>query len=582
MTKAKKGNIQVETQNIFPVIKKWLYSDKDIFIRELVVNGCDAITKLKKLASLGEAEIQDEEFRIDIACDKDAKTITITDNGIGMTQEEVDKYINQLAFSGAADFLTKYQEKDDKNQIIGHFGLGFYSAFMVSDTVDILTKSYQDAPAVKWSCDGGVEYEIAPADKAERGTTIVLHVSPDGEEFLEPYRLTSILLKYCGFLPYPIYIDGNEKPVNDTDPLWNKAPKDCKDEDYISLYHRIFSDMNDPLFWIHLNVEFPFALKGILYFPKLTHEFESAEGQIKLYNNQVFVADNIKEVIPEFLMLLKGVLDCPELPLNVSRSMLQNDGYVTKISAHITKKVADKLLSLQKDERESFDKYWDDIAPFVEYGCMRDDKFYDKVKPILQAKTTDGEFVSLTEFAEKQNKEITYVSSEEQQAQYIKILKENGGTALILPHVIDIHFISLLESKEGYKFTRIDTLPHETSDNEQLINLFKEAVGDTELKVTTSPIKTALPAIIVQDEQSRRMSDITKMFGQGYIPQVLTLVLNTESKIIQALESMEDKEKQATVCKEVFDMAKLCHTPLNAEEMASFVERTTKILEMLL
>ena len=577
-----KGNIQVETQNIFPVIKKCLYSDKDIFIRELVVNACDAITKHKKLVSIGEAEPFDGEYRIDITCDKEAKTITVKDNGIGMSEEEVDKYINQLAFSGAAEFLEKYQGKDDSEKIIGHFGLGFYSAFMVADSVDIITKSYTDDPAVEWNCDGGVEYEMKPSEKTERGSEMVLHISRDGDEFLEPMKLTSILLKYCGFLPYPIYIDGHETPVNDTAPLWYKSPKDCKDEEYIELYHRVFSDVNDPLFWIHLNTDFPFEMRGILYFPKLTHEFESAEGQIKLYNSQVFVADNIKEVIPEFLMLLKGVLDCPEIPLNVSRSALQNDGCVTKISAHITKKVADKLISLHKTESENYEKYYDDIAPFIEYGCLRDEKFYEKLKPVLMAHTTDGDFVSLLDYAEKNGKNITYVSNKEQQAQYIKMLKEDGKTALILPHIIDTHFISLLEMKEEYKFTRIDAVPDVTSDNEGLVNLFKTAIGIEELKVATASLKTTLPAIIAEDEQSRRMSDITRMFGQGITPVTKTLVLNAENKIIKAVEALEDKEKQAVICKEIFDIAKICHTPLTAEEMSDFAERTAKILEMLL
>ena len=384
----KKGNIEVHTQNIFPVIKKWLYSDKDIFLRELVVNGCDAITKLKKLSSIGEAQVGEDELKLNVDCDKEAKTITITDNGIGMTADEVEKYITQVAFSGAEEFLKKYETENEENRIIGHFGLGFYSAFMVADTVEIETKSYKDEPAVKWTCDGGTEYEMTESDKTDRGTKITLHVSEKEEEFLEQFKLKSILLKYCGFLPYPIYMNDEKAPVNDTAPLWTRNPSECTEEQYKELYHRVFSDMNDPLFWIHLNVEYPFALKGILYFPKLTHEFESAEGQIKLYNNQVFVADNIKEVIPEFLMLLKGIIDCPELPLNVSRSFLQNDGYVSKISAHITKKVADKLISLHKNEKEQFDSYYEDIAPFIEYGCLRDEKFYDKLKPCLQAKNS--------------------------------------------------------------------------------------------------------------------------------------------------------------------------------------------------
>lgn len=577
-----KGNIEVHTQNIFPIIKKWLYSDKDIFLRELVVNSCDAITKLNKLKALGESNVADDDFRIKITCNKEEKTITITDNGIGMTEEEVTKYINQVAFSGAEEFLAKYQEKDEQSQIIGHFGLGFYSAFMVAGTVEIDTKSHTGAPAVHWRCEGGTEYELSDSEKSERGTTITLHISSDGEEFLEPHMLRSILLKYCGFLPWEIYLDEDEKPVNDTKPLWTKQPSDCTDEEYKELYHRIFSDMNDPLFWIHLNVEYPFNLKGILYFPKLTHEFESAQGQIKLFNNQVFVAENIKEVTPEFLMLLKGVIDCPELPLNVSRSFLQNDGYVTKISAHITKKVADKLISMQKDERDSFNNYWTDISPFIEYGCMRDEKFYDRLKSILQAKTTDGEYVVLTEYAEKNDKSLTYATDEHQQAQYIKILKESGKTALIMPHVIDTHFITFLEEKEQWKFVRIDTVPEETIDNEELVTLFKTALGKDDLKITTSSLKTSLPALIVQDEESRRMSDMTRMFGKGFnMPQIYTLVLNTDSKVVQALENVTDEAEKNLICSQIYDIARICHAPLSTDEMSNFVERSAELLEKL-
>ena len=427
---------------------------------------------------------------MDIACDKEAKTVTIADNGIGMTEEEVEKYINQIAFSGAEEFLAKYQKEDEKSQIIGHFGLGFYSAFMVSDVVEIDTKSYTDAPAVQWKCDGGTEFEMHALKKAERGTVITLHIAEAEEEFLQPERLRSVLLKYCAFLPYPVYLNSEEQPVNDTNPLWMKAPADCTEEEYKAFYHRLFSDFNDPLFWIHLNVEFPFSLKGILYFPKLTHEFESAQGQIKLFNNQVFVADNIKEVIPEFLMLLKGVIDCPDIPLNVSRSSLQNDGFVTKISNHITKKVADKLTAMYKTEKEDFDKYYEDISPFIEYGCMRDEKFYDRLKGVLQAKTTAGDYTSLFEYAEAHNKELTYISDADQQAQYIKMLKEEGRSAVILPHLIDTHFISFLEMKEGWKFTRIDTLPENTADDHAAIAIFKDALADDQLEIKASALKT--------------------------------------------------------------------------------------------
>lgn len=578
----KKGNIEVQTQNIFPVIKKWLYSDKDIFLRELTVNACDAITKIKKLQSLGEFKSDEKDFRVDIKCDKDAKTITIMDNGIGMTEEEIDKYINQIAFSGAEEFLAKYNEKDEKSQIIGHFGLGFYSAYMVADSVDIETKSYKDEPSVKWTCDGGTEFEITESEKTDRGTIITLHVTEAEEEFLQPERLRAVLLKYCAFLPYPIYLNGEEKPVNDTNPLWTKSPADCKDEEYKELYHRLFSDFNDPLFWIHLNVDYPFNLKGILYFPKLTHEFESAQGQIKLFNNQVFVADNIKEAIPEFLMLLKGVIDCPEIPLNVSRSSLQNDGYVTKISAHITKKVADKIISLHKLEKENFDAYYDDISPFIEYGCMRDEKFYEKLKSVLQVRTTLGDFVSLTEYAEAQDKNITYISNENQQAQYIKILKEEGRSAVIMPHLIDTHFISFLEMKEQWKFTRIDTLPQETVDNEKVVEVFKNTLKMDDIKVTTASLKIALPAIIVEDEQERRINDMTKMFGNAFTKQNYTLVLNTDNDIINRIENIEDANKKELICKQIYDIARVCHNPLTTEEMTDFIERSSEILKLIM
>ena len=578
----KKGNIEVQTQNIFPVIKKWLYSDKDIFLRELTVNACDAITKIKKLQSLGEFKSDEKDFRVDIKCDKDAKTITIMDNGIGMTEEEIDKYINQIAFSGAEEFLAKYNEKDEKSQLIGHFGLGFYSAYMVADSVDIETKSYKDEPSVKWTCDGGTEFEITESEKTDRGTIITLHVTEAEEEFLQPERLRAVLLKYCAFLPYPIYLNGEEKPVNDTNPLWTKSPADCKDEEYKELYHRLFSDFNDPLFWIHLNVDYPFNLKGILYFPKLTHEFESAQGQIKLFNNQVFVADNIKEAIPEFLMLLKGVIDCPEIPLNVSRSSLQNDGYVTKISAHITKKVADKIISLHKLEKENFDAYYDDISPFIEYGCMRDEKFYEKLKSVLQVRTTLGDFVSLTEYAEAQDKNITYISNENQQAQYIKILKEEGRSAVIMPHLIDTHFISFLEMKEQWKFTRIDTLPQETADDEKVVEVFKNTLKMDDIKVTTASLKIALPAIIVEDEQERRINDMTKMFGNAFTKQNYTLVLNTDNDIINRIENIEDTNKKELICKQIYDIARVCHNPLTTEEMTDFIERSSEILKLIM
>ena len=457
-----KGNISVSSENIFPIIKKWLYSDKDIFLRELVSNGCDAVTKLKKLASLGEAKVgADEQYRIDVTLDKDNGTLTISDNGIGMTAEEIEKYITQIAFSGAADFLAKYKEEDSKDaQIIGHFGLGFYSAFMPSERVDIDTLSYQEgAKAVKWSCDGSMEYTIEDSVRTERGTSITLHIAEDSKEFLEEFTVRSVLNKYCAFLPVEVYMNvlpkeekeekedaPAPKPINDTAPLWTKAPKDCTDEEYREFYTKVFADFNPPLFWIHLNVDFPFNLKGILYFPKINHEFAAQEGQIKLFNNQVFVADNVKEVIPDYLMLLKGVIDCPDLPLNVSRSFLQNDGYVKKISAHISKKVADKIGELFKKERESFEKYWDDINIFIKYGCMRDEKLYDRVKDYLLYKDLDGKYQTMAELkGDAENKVLYYVTDENAQSQYINILKAQGENAVILPAVMDTHFISFME-----------------------------------------------------------------------------------------------------------------------------------------
>ena len=574
---ASKGSIKVNAKNIFPIIKKWLYSDKDIFVRELVVNGCDAITKLSKLASLGEAVFK-EKPRLDVVCDSDKKTITFKDNGIGMTEEEVKKYINQIAFSGAEEFLEKYKDQNEQNQIIGHFGLGFYSAFMVAKKVVLETKSYTGEPAMQWTCKGGTEYIMAESQKKTRGTEIVLFIDDESDEFLIAEKLRSVLLKYCSFLPYEIYLNNEEKSVNDTAPLWAKTPSECTDEEYKEFYHRIFSDMNDPLLWIHLNVDYPFNLKGILYFPKLTHEFESAQGKIKLYNNQVFVADNIKEVIPEFLMLLKGVIDCPDLPLNVSRSALQNDGTVAKISAHITKKVADKLISMQKGERERFNNDWADIAPFIEYGCMNDEKLYERLKPILQAKTITGDYITLTDYAKENNNEIMYATDEKLQAQYIKMLNEEGKSALVFPHVIDVHYIAFLEMKEKWRFNRIDTLPEQTSDDEKLLKIFKEALGKKDIKVTTAALKTNMPALIVQDEQMRRMRDFSQMFGNASLPEAFTLVLNLENKLIKELPSM-DNEKQAVVCKQIYDIARLCNSTLTTDEMTEFIERSADLLE---
>lgn len=608
------GNISVSSENIFPIIKKWLYSDKDIFLRELVSNGCDAVTKLKKLSSLGEASVaSDEVFRIDVTIDKDAGTLSITDNGIGMTAEEIEKYITQIAFSGAADFLAKYKEEDDKgSQIIGHFGLGFYSAFMPSDKVEIDSLSYQDgAKAVKWSCDGSMEYDMSDSDRTERGTTITLHIAQDSKEFLDEFTVRSVLNKYCSFLPVEVFLnvlpkeekDEKEdvpapKPINDTAPLWTKAPKDCTDEEYKEFYTKVFSDFTPPLFWIHLNVDFPFNLKGILYFPKINHEFAAQEGQIKLFNNQVFVADNVKEVIPEFLMLLKGVIDCPDLPLNVSRSFLQNDGYVKKISAHITKKVADKLGELFKKERESFEQYWDDINIFIKYGCMRDDKFYDRVKDYLLYKDLDGKYLTLNEYLDgKENKDIFYVTDENLQSQYINILKAQGQNAVILPAVMDTHFISFLEMKnEGVKFKRIDSAISDAltdsdaanDQSEQLCELFKNALKDDSLKIEAQALKAEdMPAVMLLSEESRRMKEMYRSYGQQFagmsemFKDEYTLMLNTNNALVKKLPELDEDTKQL-LCEHIYDLAMLCNKPLSPEQMTRFVERNNKIMQMVI
>ena len=613
-----KGNITVSSENIFPIIKKWLYSDKDIFLRELVSNGCDAVTKLKKLASIGEAKISDDEkFRVDVTIDKDAGTLSVSDNGIGMTAEEIEKYITQIAFSGAADFLAKYKEDSDKDsQIIGHFGLGFYSAFMPSDSVEIDTLSYKDgAKSAKWVCTGGMEYDMSEGTRDTRGTTITLHIAEDSKEFLEEFTVRSVLNKYCAFLPVEVYLnvlpeeksaDGEEKekaepkPINDTAPLWTKAPKDCTDEEYREFYTKVFSDFTPPLFWIHLNVDFPFNLKGILYFPKINHEFAAQEGQIKLFNNQVFVADNVKEVIPEFLMLLKGVIDCPDLPLNVSRSFLQNDGYVKKIAAHITKKVADKLGELFKKQREDYDKYWDDINVFIKYGCMRDEKFYDKVKDYIIYKDLNGKYITLDEYLDgKENKDVYYVTDENLQSQYINIFREQGQNAVMLPMVMDTHFISFIEMKnEGVKFHRIDsdlsdalteTDSGDSKDSDSaLCDDVKKALGNEELKIEAKTLKTAdIPAMVLLSEQSRRMKEMYRSYGQQFagmgdmFKDEYTLVLNKSNPLIKKLPSL-DEESKKLVSEQIFDMAMLCNKPLSPEKMTKFIERSNKILEMAL
>lgn len=617
-----KGNISVDSENLFPIIKKWLYSDKDIFLRELVSNGCDAVTKLKKLVSLGEVSAaEDEKYQIRVIVAKEAKKLIISDNGIGMTAEEIDKYINQIAFSGAADFLAKYKNEDDKDntggsQIIGHFGLGFYSAFMVSDSVEIDSLSYRDgAVAAKWVCDGSMEYEISDGERQERGTTITLNIAEDSLEFLEEFKVREVLNKYCAFLPVEIYLENadakkddekkdgenteeakEEKPINETNPLWMRKPSECTDEDYKEFYRNTFMDFNEPLFWIHLNVDYPFNLKGILYFPKLNHEFAGVEGQVKLFNNQVFVADNVKEVIPEFLLLLKGVVDCPELPLNVSRSFLQNDGYVKKISNHITKKVADKLKSIYKDDKEVYEKYWDDINIFIKYGCMRDDKFYDRVKDIIIYKDTDGKYATIGEYLEGGKKTVYYVTDPEAQAQYVNMFREQGERVLVMSAVMDTHFISFLEMKlqeDGVKFERIDASvsealgdknADESEEDKALVEKFKKEINDDKLKIEVHALKNAeVPAIILLGEQSRRMQEMYKSMGQSmaYMANMFqdefTLVINSNNELIKKLSTLSE-EDEALAIDHIYDLAKISHAPLTGEQMTKFVERSTKLL----
>ena len=623
-----KGNISVDSENLFPIIKKWLYSDKDIFLRELVSNGCDAVTKLKKLASIGEAQIdENEKFKVTVSIFKDAKKLVISDNGIGMTAEEIDKYINQIAFSGASDFLSKYKEEDDKgSQIIGHFGLGFYSAFMVADSVEIDSLSYQDgAKAAKWICDGSMEFDLTDGDRTERGTTITLNIAEDSKEFLEESTIRQILHKYCAFLPIEIYVEVPEdkhedhcdcghdhdheheddtpsepKPINNTTPLWMKKPSECTDEEYKEFYRNVFMDFNEPLFWIHLNVDYPFNLKGILYFPKINHEFAGQEGQIKLYNNQVFVADNVKEVIPEFLMLLKGVIDCPDLPLNVSRSFLQNDGYVKKISSHITKKVADKLTSIYNNERENYEKYWDYINIFIKYGCLRDEKFYEKVKDVIIYKDIDGKYLTLDEYLDgKEEKDVYYVSDPQAQSQNINMFKNQGLNAVVLPSMMDTHFISLVEMKQtGVKFKRIDSAINDISDNtekddstkeqeEKLIEKFKNEIKDDTLKIEVQSLKDdSIPAVILLGEQSRRMQEMYKAYGQQMAGMAdmfhdeFTLVLNSNNSLIKKIDTLNDEDANLVI-DHVYDLAKISHSPLPAEQMTKFIERSNKLLEKL-
>ena len=595
----REGQIKVDSENLFPIIKKWLYSDKDIFVREVVANACDAIKKYQSICLMGDAENDGIKPRIDVVLDKENKTLTFSDNGIGMTDEEVEKYITQIAFSGAQEFIEKYKDKTDADSgIIGHFGLGFYSAYMVSDTVEIQTLSYQkNAQPVHWVSDGSSTYEISDGNRTEKGTSVIMHISEDGKEFLDEYKLKEILRKYCKFMPYEIYFSAagaekkdEEKPLNNTTPLWLKAPKDCTTEEYEDFYRDTFMDMNPPLFWIHLNVDYPFRLKGILYFPKQTNKLEVMPGEIKLFSNQVYIADNIKEVVPEFLMLLKGVIDCPDLPLNVSRSFLQNDGEVAKISKHITKKVADKLTSIFKNERKSYESYWEDISPFIKFGCIKDEKFYERVKDIMLYKSINGDYKTFSELP-KHGDKVYYVSSMDEQSQYVKMFKDNGLDAVILEHNIDTHFVSFLEYKEtGTKFVRIDSevgeaLKSEGSDvmNEEITDIFKKALGMEKLTITAQALKTAdTPAIITINEYERRISDMNKIYGNmfgsmgsGSVSE--TLIVNTDNGIVKKLPAL-DSEKQKLLCRHIYDLALISQRKLTAEELDNFIKRSVEVL----
>ncbi|MEO2508262.1 molecular chaperone HtpG [Clostridium paraputrificum] len=615
-----KGNISIHTENIFPIIKKWLYSDKDIFIRELISNGCDAVSKYKRLVSLGEAEgIDDEKFKVVVSVNKEEGTLTFSDNGIGMTDEEVKKYITQVAFSGAEDFIQKYKDKmGEGNDIIGHFGLGFYSAFMVAKKVQIDTLSYKkEATPVRWICEGGTEYEMGDSDSREtRGTTITLFLDDESKEFLEYYKVRGIIEKYCSFLPTEIFLinvdeekkkseedkdkDGEPTPLNDTNPLWLKKPSECTDEEYKEFYKQVFNEYEDPLFWIHLNVDYPFNLKGILYFPKLKNEFELIEGKVKLYNNQVFVADNIKEVIPEFLLLLKGAIDCPDLPLNVSRSFLQNDRDVSRISKHIVKKVADKLNSIFNNDRDKFDEFWDDIHLFIKFGCLKDESFYEKIKDIIVFKNIEGKHITLKDYLEnakeKHENKVFYVSNEEEQSQYIKLFKEYELDALILSSPIDNNFISFLEYKDGnVKFTRVDSdlsdvlkdkdAEEDKENNEKIIELFKSVIGDKMKEYKVESLKNEkTPAMVLLSEYSRRMAEMQAQFGgMGMnIPEEKSLVINGNNPIIKKLASISDdeskKDKVNIICKQIVDLALISNKSLNSDELDEFINRTNDLM----
>lgn len=664
---AKHGNLSINSDNIFPIIKKWMYSDHDIFVRELVSNGCDAITKLKKLDGMGEYTLPDDyKAAIQVIVNPDEKTLKFIDNGIGMTADEVEEYITQIAFSGATEFLEKYKDKTNSDQMIGHFGLGFYSAFMVADEVHIDSLSYKEGSTpVHWTCDGSTEYDMSEGSKTTVGTEITLFLNEDCLEFANEYRVREVLEKYCSFMPVEIFLskanalqeyetideselkdddvvvehihedakyeekekeDGtkeqvevspakekvkiNKRPVSISDihPLWTKHPNECSDEDYKEFYRKVFNDYREPLFWIHLNMDYPFNLKGILYFPRINTEYDSIEGTIKLYNNQVFIADNIKEVIPEFLMLLKGVIDCPDLPLNVSRSALQNDGFVKKISDYITKKVADKLTGMCKTDRETYEKYWDDIAPFIKFGCLKDQKFAEKMDDYIIYKNLDGKYLTLKDCMDKAKEEghenqIYYVTNEKEQSQYINMFKANGQDAIIMSHSIDNPFISQEEQKhENLKFLRIDadvngTLREEVKEEdkealkkqeETLTETFKKALGDDKLQVKVEKLKDAeISSMITLSEETRRMQDMMKMYNMGMDASMFggsgqVLVLNANNKLVQYVLEHTDGENTPKICEQLYDLAQLSHGSLTPERMTKFIARSNEIMGMML
>lgn len=619
----KKGGISVSTENIFPVIKKWLYSEKEIFLRELVSNACDAVSKLKRLSSLGEYEQQDDEpYRITVRPNKEEKTLTVSDNGIGMTEEEVEKYICNIALSGAADFIEKYEKGDGANGIIGHFGLGFYSAFMVADSVEIITRSYTNAPCTHWVIDDSGEYQTLD-DGAERGrgTDIILHINDEGTEYLDEYKCREVLMKYCSFMPVEIYLEpvkepeekkesGKEDkaplPINDTHPLWLKNPSDCTDEEYDDFYRKVFHDFRQPLFHIHLSADYPLNFKGILYFPPIRSEYDTLEGQVKLYYNQVFVADNIKEVIPDYLLLLRGVLDCPELPLNVSRSYLQNSGYVAKISQHITKKVADKLVSLFNNEREKYEGFWDDIKVFAQYGAIRDRKFYDKVKSALLFRLTDGSCMNLDEYLEaakdSHKDKVYYTSDKILQAQYVKMFEDKGIKVACLAGPLDMQYISFLESDRKITFKRVDSdtdalrgqensQDDDTAKKDSLAKLFREQSGKSEMSVRFENLgERAAAALLNLSESDRRFDDMMKFYSpsqdkEGVGSPAYSLILNSSSSLISKLcdraasEDAENDEKLKSAVKQLWYLALLAQRRLTADELYSFITDSCSSIE---